>query len=1081
MARLRVRGLSLFVFLCAASVSFAQMSTGTISGTVSDATGAVVPGATVTVKNVDTGLTRNLEANERGRFVAPQLPVGSFEITATSQGFQTEVRRGITLAVGQEVVVSFVLNVGSVTETVEVTGEAPLVETTTATTSGLVDERAVRELPLNGRSFTDLMALQANVKNLVQVRGSSPNIGYGANFSVAGSHPVQVNYVIDGLMVNDSRTSSPASASGNLLGTDTIREFRMLTSNFSAEFGLVSGGIMTAVSKTGTNALHGSVFEFLRNSTLDARRFFDRDPSRPTVRSDPPPFKRNQFGFTLGGPIQKDRMFFFGSYEGLRERLASTQIIGVPTEAARRGFLPTGPCASGCAVGERARQVLNLFPLPNGRDRGDGVGDYLSAFSNPTNEDFFTVRIDRTLSEKHFLFGSYTSSDGDVANPAAVGLFETTRESHYKRPVLSLTSLLSPNVLLALRVGVNRSLAANLDTRLPGVDVSPLIFGPGLGAGSVSITGCCSFTAEQFTRYNWTSFQYAGDVTYTRGNHSIKTGAALLRNWSNQNRAISQRNGTFTFSSLATFYAQTPSSSFSAGPGSTQDKGWRQWFSALYLQDDWKPIPNLTLNLGLRFEWNGVPTEVNNQTTSVPNIFTDTQITVGGPFWLMESAFAHAEPRVGLAWDPFSDGKTSLRAGFGVFQEAIRNTEYTTAGDQNFPFWNAVLFSATPGNPIFWPDLYANFNRPGPPIAYRLDIIEYRLNQPYKANWSFNIQREVVPGTLVNLGYVGARGVNLLAINGDANQPASVLSADGRMYIPLGTPRRNTAFSQNRIRFTGNDSYYHSMQLMVQKRFSRGFQISSSYTWSKSVDTSSIKVSQGTEFAGNAVENAFPFDTKANRGPSSWDIRQYWSTNYVYELPFGPGQPIGGQTEGIGARLLEGWSLSGVIQLNSGPPFSPGLAFDYAGALPQSGGGGQKPELVSGASLNPVLDGYREDPDHYFDPLGFVLPPLTPQCAVTPAPTGCPRRIFGNVGRNTLTGPGFASLNFSVLKTTNMTERFQMQFRGEFFNLLNRANFSLPNTSIFQGSAGTRNTQAGRITGTVGTARQIQFGLKLIF
>lgn len=1055
---------------------FSQLNTGTISGILTDPSGSVVPGASVSTRNVETGLARTAQANDRGRFTVPELPVGQYEITIEAHGFQTQLRRGITLAVGQEAVINITLTVGAVSEKVEVTAEAPLVETTTATTSSLVTERTVRELPLNGRSFTDLMGIQPNVKNLVQIKGTSPNVGYGANFSVSGAHPHQTNYIVDGVVINDARTASPASVSGNLLGTDTIREFRMLAGNFSAEYGMVSGGIMTAVTKSGTNSLHGSAFEFLRNSALDARRFFDRNLNRPTVRSSPPPFKRNQFGFTLGGPLRTDHTFFFGSYEGLRERLATTTIQVVPNLNARRGVLPRPSCANGCAVGPTAQRVLDLFPLPNTNDHGDGTADYISARSNPTNEDYFSIRLDHNLTPNNYLFGSYTSSEGSISNPDASGLFMARSTSLYKHPVIGLTSILNQGLLLSLRAGVNRAPVSNSTTATEGVDVSPLLHTPanlGLGVGSVSISGCCSLGGESHTRYNFTSYQYAGDITYTRGSHSFKFGFDLLRNQSNQDRAVAQVAGTYSFASLENYYLERPASTFSTGPNHDQNRGWRQWLRAAYLTDDWHALPNLTWNLGVRFEWSSVPTEVNGKVATVHRI-SDMNTVVGDPFWQQASAFWHALPRVGFAWDPFRNGKTSVRGGVGIFEEPIRNAEYTTSGDNNCPFYCATLASDAPGLPVIYPDAYANFNRPGAGVT-RLDVIAFQIHQPYRMNWSLDVQREVLPGLLTTVGYAGGRGVHELGFWSDVNQPPSIIGSTGRRYIPLGTQRLNPNFTQNIFRDTNNDSYYNSFQLGVQKRFNGGLQVSSSYSWSKSIDTNSNRVFAGPEFGGSVGE-AFPFDTRANRGPSAWDLRQYWSTNYVYELPIGPGRAIAGNWHGVIGKVIEGWSLSGVIQLNSGAPFSNVLGFDYAASLPQSGGGGQKPDLVYGAKLNAVNDGYRKDPDHYYDVSGFVLPPLTPECAAT----NCTRRVFGNIGRNTIYGPGLATYNFNLLKTTQLTERTQLQFRSELFNILNRANFALPNGTVFNAN-NLRNSQAGRITDVRTTARQIQFALKLIF
>lgn len=1063
-----------WIFLLPTPIVRAQSTAGTISGVVSDSTGAVVPGAEVTVKNADTGLNRVLRTNEQGRYVAPQLTLGSYEVTASAQGFQTQIRTGITLTVGQEAVVNLTLAVGAVTERVEVTGEAPLVETTSSTTSGLVDEKTVGELPLNGRSFTDLMSTQPLVKTLLAVTGTSRVLGFGLSFSVAGSHPLQNLYIVDGLFTGDSRVATPASASGLVLGTDSIREFRMLTSNYSAEFGRVAGGVMTAVTKSGTNTLHGSAFEYIRNSDLDTPGFFDSGA--------PPPFKRNQFGATVGGPIKKDRTFFFGSYEGLRQRLGTTSFIQVPTLAARRGLVPNGPCASGCPVGPAAQRVLNIFPSPNGADHGNGTADFITAPSNATREDYFSIRLDHTFSEKHFMFGRYAFDDGRVDMPQASGLYTDFLPNRYQYLVLNVTSLFSATLLNTFHAGVNRSTSGQGFTAA-APDVSPLVGIPGRAGGNIAIAGLSAIGTNSLSPgfYWWTSYQAGDDLTYSRGNHSLRFGAGLQRSWDNQD-ARAFYSGVWVFNSLPDFFAQRPASLNVATPDANSERGWRTWIIGSYVQDDWKARPGLTLNLGLRFEWVTVPTEANNRIATLRNIFTDSAPVVGGIFWEQRSAFAHLAPRVGFAWDPFGNGKTSFRGGFGIFPVAIRNSDFAIPGDRQPPFYVTTLLSNPPGvAPLTYPDAFANFVRVGQPrILPRAEVIDFHLDQPYKVNWSFNVQREILPGTLFDVGYVGSRGIHLMAAMSDANQPKSVLSPSGRLYIPQGTPRPNPNFTQDRYRHAGNDSYFQALQIHLQKRFSHGFQLSSSYTWSKSIDTNSITFSQGTEFAAaSSIENAFPFNTKANRGPASWDLRHYWSTNYVYELPVGPGKAVGGGLTGAGGKLLGGWSLAGVMAVNSGPYFSPALAIDYAGALPQTGGGGEKPDLASGGKLNPILGG----PKKYFDPLAFVLPPLAPDC---PGATNCTRTVFGNVGRNTIVGPGLWTFDFSLLKDTKLSEKSSLQFRAEFFNLFNRANFALPDNTIFL-AGGQRNPTAGRIAptatapGVVTPARQIQFALKFIF
>ena len=1068
------------------TISWGQLTGGTISGAVSDSSGAVIPGATVVVRNVETGADRTITSDAAGRYSAQQLTSGSYELEVTAAGFQTTVRSGITLTVGQEAVVNFSLQVGATTERIEVTGEAPLVETTNSTVSGLVSERTVRELPLNGRSFTDLMDLQANVKNIASAApppfsAAERFHGNSSKFSVAGAHPSQNNYVVDGLIINDTLVQTPGSAGGGLLGTDTIREYRVLTSNYPAEYGQVAGGVMIAVTRGGTNTIHGSVYEFLRNNVLDTREFFD---------DVVPPFKRNQFGFTLGGPIKQDRTFYFGSYEGLRQRLGSTLFMRVPTPEARRGILPSGPCATGCQVGPIAQSILNLYPLPSPgrRNFGDGTAEFTTAPSDPTTENYFTVRLDHTFNDKHFMFGRYTFSDGNADRSRFDELFIDAKDTRYQHLMLNFTSLLTASLLNNFRAGVGRSITLLTFRQSTEKDLSALIHVPGRRPGQVNVLPMDAIGSNggQTRLLWWTSYQYADDMTLTKGNHSVKLGASLQRNHDNQDFPFSFE-GTWTFNSLQDFYSQTPRQLLGSGPTGDANRGWRSWIIGTYLQDDWRVRPNLTLNLGVRLEWATVPTEVNGRIATLANIFTDTATKVGGPFWEQASAFAHFAPRFGFAWDPFNNGKTSIRGGFGIFQQAIRNSDFILPGNRMPPIWDGIQITTTPGQPLVYPLILPNLPpgrvSPSSGGALRLDTIDFHLAQPYNMNYSFNLQQEVLPNTTVNVGYMGSRGVNLLGVNSEANGRADIAGADGRRYIPLvPTTRRNPNFGIIRWATAENDSYYNSLQLSIEKRFSAGLQIRSSYHWSKAIDTNSNRYHGGNFDGPSSADVNIPFDTKANRALSAWDLRHYWSLNYLYELPLGPGKALGGSLTGVAGKLIGGWSLSGVVTASTGPPFTVTSGGDFAGRLPQ-GAGTQRPDLVGKPTV--AERGTPQYVDQYFSPTAFALPPLTPQCAPGVTTGGCPRRILGNAGRNILTGPGLATWNFNMSKTTSLTERFSLQFRAEFFNLFNRANFRLPSNATFLPQTTNpnppRNAAAGRITDVATTGRQIQFGLKLIF
>ena len=429
-----------------------QVTTGTISGAVRDQSGAVLPGAGVTIRNVETGITRRIAADEQGRYRVPQLPLGNYEVEAEASGFSTEVRQGITLTIGREAVVDFSLNVGQVAERVVVEGEAPLVQTTTSEMGALVDNKKIRDLPLNGRSFEQLALLQPGVV-VYAVASRELQFGSGVKFSVSGSRAYSNLFLLDGTDINDQADFTPGSAAGVVLGVETLREFSVLTNTYSAEYGRKAGGIINAVTKSGGNEIHGNAFYFHRNDNFDARNFFN------TVSFAKPEFKRNQFGGTAGGPIRKDHTFFFGGYEGLRERLGLSNLTVVPTAPVHQGLVQnrtTGQFEN-VGVDPRVRPYVDLFPLPNGRDFGDGTADFFSSPSKPTREDNFSVRLDHQISENDSLFGRYTFDDAEVFIPEKIPTFGTGLVSRYQYVTVEEKHIFSPSVLNVLRLGYNRS------------------------------------------------------------------------------------------------------------------------------------------------------------------------------------------------------------------------------------------------------------------------------------------------------------------------------------------------------------------------------------------------------------------------------------------------------------------------------------------------------------------------------------------------------------------------------------------------------------------------------------------------
>ena len=680
------------ILVCVVACSpivLAQATTATVSGIVEDATGGILPGASVTVRNLDTGITRTALTDDEGRYYAPNLTLGNYEVQAELEGFKTEVRTGIRLTVGRDAIVDFTLDVGEITERVEVRGEAPLVETTKSVVAGLVDEKTITELPLNGRSFDQLALLHPGVVGSRESGKGNILVGLATFFSVSGARPNQNSYLLDGTDINNL-LDQPGSVAGVLLGVDAVREFQIMTANYSAEFGRAAGGIISAATKSGTNEFHGTAFIFHRNDNLDARNFFDL--------SDTPEFKRNQFGFAAGGPIVENKTFFFGTYEGLRDRLGVTRSSITPNAAARQGFLPLDPqnpdVLTDVGLDPRIQPYLELYPLPNGVDFEDGTGFFGFSESQTTDVDFFQIRIDHTFSESDSFFGRYTFDDGTLVRPVAFPKFRSTQKTRSQYLTLEHQHLFSPTLFNVFRFGFVRTFMLQTDAIDESVP-SSLTFIPGRPIGDIVVSGL-SLNGSDFLvpRRNLQNlFEVADGVTYSKGRHSVKFGFAFKRFQANVIQDLFRR-GRYIFTSLRNFLNANPLLFISMFLETDSVRGFRQSLFGFYVQDDMKVSSNLTLNLGLRYEFVTKPSEQNGKEAHLPSI--DAPSTVVGDILLRNPSLKNFAPRVGFAWDPFGDGKTSIRGGGGIFYEQILPKLYFIGAAQVFPFFK---FSAIPGFP----------------------------------------------------------------------------------------------------------------------------------------------------------------------------------------------------------------------------------------------------------------------------------------------------------------------------------------------------------------------------------------------
>lgn len=1021
-----------------------QVVGGGIQGTVKDTQGAVLPGATVTVRNVATGASYEQTTDDGGRFRFPALPPGEYETHVMLSGFRPVFSRGVQLAVGQTINLDTSLEIGQVAEAIEVRADAVAVNLTSGSVSVLVGEREIRDLPLNGRSFQQLALLQPGVQ-AASAAGNDVVGGRTPKISINGARPEQNSFLLDGTDINNVYNKTPGSAAGVLLGVEAVLEFQVLTNAYSAEFGRSAGGIFNAVTRSGANHFTGSVFEFHRNSALDARNYFD------PVSQPKPEFTRHQFGGVLGGPVRRDRTFFFAAYEGLVERLGVTGVTTVPDDQARGGVLAGRPIALHPAV---PAYLETLFPRANGRSLGGGAAEYLFSGTQPTDEHFYQLRIDHRPSAANTFFVRATHDRANVlripANkPPISNIDEKTRNTYV---TAEHQHTFSGATLNQLRVGLNRSesLADNQRT----IDIpSSLAWLPGEQFGYLTIQGVVSEMAGDFRlprndRLN--NWQLSDMLIWTRGKHLVRMGGEAQYLQFNQN-TTSQVGGIVTFNSLELFLTGRPSNVDFAVPGKIDpNRRYRQWLFAGFLQDDVSVSDRVSLNLGLRYEAVTVPTEADGKISNLRTV-SDAALTVGDP-WHDNPSLKNFAPRIGVAWDPLGTGKTSIRAGFGIFHDQILPKYYFFSGSLNPPFTTRTSIV----NPPF-PNVLANFN-PDAPIRAQLQTVDADLQTPYIMQFNTSVQRAIAEHWDVMVGYVGSRGHNLLRL-GDANLAPEIVVDGVKTYQPqLG--RRNPNFAAIWQRVTDATSTYNSAQFSLNRKYSGGWRAQVSYTLSKSVDDSSGINSQ--DFSNVVQYGADWYDPKYDRGLSAFHARHNFTANGSWELPFARGRT------GLLGAVLGGWQLNGIATLKSGTPFTVELGFNRSGNLNTTGfSRHERPDLKPGCSENPVLGG----PDRYFDVGCFQLPAINTR---------------GNLPRNSVIGPGLVSVDASLVKSFQMGAARTLQLRLEVFNLPNRANFAIPSGRIAFTSVaadGTPNVAPnwGRITSTVTTSRQLQLGAKLSF
>jgi hypothetical protein len=1054
--------------LCSLSAE-AQVA-ASLSGTVTDPTGAAVPSATVTADNLDTGIARTTLTNQAGQYELFELPIGHYQVRVNKQGFAERLRTGILLVVGQDATADLTLQLGEVKEQTTVVENVPVVNVTTQDISGLVGEQEVKALPLNGRSYDLLLTLNPGIVNFTSQKTGGigvSNSSTGNNFAASGNRPQQNLFLLNGVEFTGAAENNmqPGGPSQQLIGVEAVREFNVLRDSYGAEFGKRPGAQVIIVTQSGTNRLHGSVYEFLRNNVLDAPNYFDVGSA--------PPFQRNQFGASLGGPIRKDKTFAFANYEGYRQHLHQTSVAFVPDLASRAVAVAS------------VKPLLNLWPTPSASDPDfNGIAAYSSSPLQTIREDFGTVRLDHSFSPKDIFSTIYTIDDGGdvtatIANPYSTDIL------NLREQVVSLeeTHNFSASLLNLARFGFSRAdyfftgeptpgtPAASVPGFLNGRKVGAVVVGGSAASNPQAQIGLAGSNNGSNLPIVRNLFTYEDRVTVSRGIHQMSFGAWFQRFQSNETINLSQF-GQATFTSLQTFLAGT-TSTFLYSPAPTE-MNWRSLFGAIYAQDVIRIDPKLTLSLGFRAEfstgWNEAHGRAANYT------FTNGVISslphIGSNAFTVNNARFLPEPRIGLAWSPRLN-KTVVRAGFGIYNELQDALGYRI--DQNAPFNPTYSIASLPVSRL-------PINPQAPPPSNALLVpggVQPDLKMPTLISFSLRVEQELTPNTSLTVGYVGSHGYHqIIGIDGNtpvpticpaspcpttypSSFPGALANAPipaGSFYIPLGTPKANPTLANTWTWFSKGNSNYNALEIDANHRFSHGMSLRGVYTWSKALDNGD-SLNQTT--AGNApglVSN--PYNLSADYGLATYDVRNIGVISAVYQLPFGRGKAYAKDLQGFANGFVSGWSVNSIVTIQSGFPLTPQLSYN-----PSNNGDTRNPvrPFVNPAFSGPKIFG---TPTQWFNPSAFLAPPPN-------------SGFYGNLGRDTLIGPGLGTWDFSAIKDTTIRERLTVQFRAEIFNLLNRANFNTPNLIVFTptGLSGT----AGAITSTSTTSRQVQFALKLLW
>jgi len=1039
-----------------------QTYRGTIRGTVVNSNKAVIVGAEIKLISTETGETRTVRSDEDGGYSISSIRPGLYTLETVAQGFNKSVVERVTVGVNEEIRFDIEMAVTSTVEIRDYGTESPL-NTESGSLRTLIENKQITGLPLDGRNFYELSLLVPGA--VPPAPGSAGSARGDFAFSVNGAREDANNFLLDGVYNIDPKLNT----FGVRPSVDAIREFEMLTSSYDASFGRNPGAQVNVVLNSGANDVHGTAFEFLRNAALDARNVF-----APSTESKPK-YIRNQFGGSIGGPIRRDRTFFFADYEGTRSREGITRLANVPTAEERRGDFShslfgvpinpfTGqPFQNGVIpdffIHPVGRAIAALYPLPN---RNVPLQNFVSSPVLQDDNDSFDVRVDHYLTDRAQLAFRYSFGDRDLFEPftgpsfSAVAGFGDTVKRRSQNAMAAFTYVLSPRLINETRLAFSRVAssvtqeASVLNSQVGLPTISPQA--RDLGLSFITVTGFSPLGDEGNNPQNSVTnvYQVLDNVSYAQGNHVVKFGADIRVTQQNAFRDVESRGrlqfspfGQITGNALGDLLIGFPFLTSVARVDNPQHIRTQSY--NFFVNDSWRARSDLTLTAGLRYEYNTPPVDADDR-ANVYDVNSGTLVQVGtngvprSGFHADKNNFA---PRVGFAWTVGDDQKTVLRGGYGVYydQSPLAPAE---ALYFNAPYFDNNLFFSLPGLPLTLTNPFPSFFPfPLPDSAL---AIQRDLRTGYMQHWNFNVERQFGSDNLLEVAYVGSKGTKLLTAR-DINQPQPSVLPAGLPFVPRPNPR----FDDIDLLESRANSNYNALQAKFQRRLSRGLSALASYTWSKSIDDAS-------NFFTSAGDPNFPqnsYNVSAERGRSNFDVRQRLSVSYSYLLPFGEGRQYLAN-DGWVTKVLTGWETFGIVTLQTGRPFTVALLSE----IDNSGTG--RSILGFGANDRPNVVGNPElsnpTPDRWFNTAAFAFP----------APG-----TFGNAGRNILDGPGYQNVNASLVKNTHLTEQVNLQFRAEFFNLFNHPNFNLPDNFLGSPTFG--------VISSAREPRHIQFGLKLLF